>query len=82
MALDRGPLSARGLHPADGRRRCFVVCRKPAVAERLGVETLFFVKRQAIFLIPALGIMLAGSLLSPRMVRRVALLVFASRWCF
>jgi cell division protein FtsW len=48
----------------------------PPVAERLGLETLFFVKRQAIFLIPALGIMLAGSLLSPRMVRRVALLVF------
>lgn len=48
----------------------------PPVAERLGLETLFFVKRQAVFLIPALAIMLAGSLLSPRMVRRVALLVF------
>lgn len=48
----------------------------PPVAERLNLETLHFVKRQAIFLVPALGIMLAGSLLSPRMVRRVALLVF------
>ncbi len=48
----------------------------PPVAERLGVETFFFVKRQALFLIPALAIMLAGSLMTPRMVRRMALLVF------
>lgn len=48
----------------------------PPVAERLNLETLHFVKRQAIFLIPALGIMLAGSLLSPRMLRRISLLVF------
>ena len=48
----------------------------PPVAERIGVETFFFVKRQAIFLIPALGIMLAGSLMTPRMVRRMALAVF------
>ncbi|WP_346914731.1 putative lipid II flippase FtsW [uncultured Roseibium sp.] len=48
----------------------------PPVAERIGVETFFFVKRQALFLGPALGIMLAASLMSPRMVRRAALLIF------
>lgn len=48
----------------------------PPVAERIGLESFYFVKRQALFLIPGLGIMLAGSLLSPRMVRRVALAVF------
>ncbi len=48
----------------------------PPVAERINVETFHFVKRQAMFLFPALVIMLAGSLLSPRMVRRVALAVF------
>ncbi|WP_417686191.1 putative lipid II flippase FtsW [Roseibium sp.] len=48
----------------------------PPVAERLGVETFYFVKRQAMFLLPALAVMLAGSLMSPRLVRRVALLVF------
>lgn len=48
----------------------------PPVAERLNLETYFFVKRQAVFLIPAIGLMLAGSLLSPRMVRRAALVVF------
>ena len=49
----------------------------PPVAERLGLEAFFFVKRQALFLLPALGVMLLGSLLSPRVVRRMALLVFA-----
>ncbi|MEJ8474689.1 FtsW/RodA/SpoVE family cell cycle protein [Roseibium algae] len=48
----------------------------PPVAERIGVETFFFVKRQALFLVPAICIMLAGSLMTPRMVRRMALLVF------
>lgn len=48
----------------------------PPVAERIGVDTFFFVKRQALFLLPALAILLAGSLLSPRQVRRVALAVF------
>lgn len=48
----------------------------PAVAERLGIDTYHFVKRQAFFLVPALGILLATSALSPRMVRRVALGVF------
>lgn len=48
----------------------------PPVAERIGVETFFFVKRQALFLGPALAIMLAASLMTPRMVRRAALLIF------
>ncbi|WP_428642651.1 putative lipid II flippase FtsW [Roseibium sp.] len=48
----------------------------PPVAERIGVETLYFVKRQALLLLPALAIMLSASLMSPRMVRRAALIVF------
>ncbi|MTI45429.1 cell division protein FtsW [Roseibium hamelinense] len=48
----------------------------PPVAERLGVDSFFFVKRQAAFMVPALAIMLAGSLMSPRLVRRFALAVF------
>ena len=48
----------------------------PPVAERIGVETFYFVKRQAMFLIPVLTIMLAGSLMTPRMVRRAALILF------
>ncbi len=48
----------------------------PPVAERIGVEALYFVKRQAFFMIPALAIMLSASLMTPRMVRRAALIVF------
>ncbi|NVK33750.1 MAG: putative lipid II flippase FtsW [Rhodobacteraceae bacterium] len=48
----------------------------PPVAERIGLDTFYFVKRQSLFLIPSLVIMLSGSLMSPRLVRRVALAVF------
>lgn len=48
----------------------------PAVAERLGIDSYHFIKRQAVFLVPALALMLGVSALSPRMVRRVALVVF------
>ncbi|WP_068314857.1 FtsW/RodA/SpoVE family cell cycle protein [Polycladidibacter hongkongensis] len=46
----------------------------PPVAERLGVDPMHFVKRQAFFLGPALAVLLGVSALSPRLVRRVALL--------
>jgi cell division protein FtsW len=48
----------------------------PPVAERLGLPTFHFVNRQVMYLIPAIGVLLATSFLSPRHVRRVALAVF------
>lgn len=54
----------------------FAFAASPPVAERIGVDSLYFVKRQAMFVIPALVIMLAASLMTPRMVRRAALVVF------
>lgn len=48
----------------------------PAVAERIGADEFHFVKRHALFLIPALGILLVCSFLTPRQVRRVSLLIF------
>ncbi len=48
----------------------------PPVAERLGVDSLHFVKRHAMFLVPALGLFLACSLLDPRAVRRAAMVLF------
>ncbi|WP_310619086.1 FtsW/RodA/SpoVE family cell cycle protein [Flexibacterium corallicola] len=49
----------------------------PAVAERIGIEDPYhFVKRQALYLIPSLVILLGVSSMSSRMVRRVALAVF------
>ena len=48
----------------------------PAVAERLGLEPVHFILRQAIFVPPALAIMLLVSMLTPRQVRRLAVVVF------
>ncbi len=49
----------------------------PAVAERLGYGSFHFFDRQVAFLAPALAAMIAASLLTPRQVRRVALIVLA-----
>jgi cell division protein FtsW len=48
----------------------------PPVAARLGLEPFYFVNRHILFLIPTLLLLLATSLLSPRSIRRVALVVF------
>ncbi len=49
----------------------------PAVAERIGLDTFYFAKRQMLFMIPALGAMLAVSFLGPRQVRRLAVIMLA-----
>lgn len=49
----------------------------PAVAERLGLDMYHFVARQLVFLPGGLALMVAVSLLSPRGVRRIALLTTA-----
>jgi cell division protein FtsW len=48
----------------------------PAVAERLNLSTFHFVDRQALMLLPTAILMIATSFLSPRHVRRAALLLF------
>lgn len=48
----------------------------PPVAERLGLPTFHFVNRQGVYLIAAFAIFLATSLLTPRQVRRAALLFY------
>ncbi len=49
----------------------------PPVAERIGVDEYHFIKRHLIFLVPAVGIIIAASMLNPVQVRRVALILFA-----
>ena len=49
----------------------------PAVAERLGLSTFHFVDRQAVMLLPSALVLVMTSFLSPRHVRRAALLLFA-----
>jgi cell division protein FtsW len=48
----------------------------PPVAERLGLSTFHFVHRQFFYLIPAVALMTVTSFLSPRYVRRAALVVY------
>lgn len=48
----------------------------PPVAERLGLSTFHFVNRQAFFLLAALAIFIGVSFMTPRQVRRAALLIF------
>jgi len=48
----------------------------PPVAERLGLPTFHFVNRQVGYLLPALAVMIGTSFLSPRLVRRAALVIF------
>ncbi|TCD15244.1 putative lipid II flippase FtsW [Oricola cellulosilytica] len=46
----------------------------PAVAERIGLDTYHFVERHGLFLVPAIGVMIAVSFLDARQIRRLALI--------
>jgi cell division protein FtsW len=48
----------------------------PPVAARLGVDPFYFVHRHMMYLVPAAAVLLATSFLSPRSIRRIALIVF------
>src|SRR5215218_4513723 len=48
----------------------------PPVAARIGLEPFYFVNRHILFLFPAIGVLLVTSFLSPRAIRRIALVVF------
>jgi cell division protein FtsW len=50
----------------------------PAVAERIGLDSFHFAMRQIIFMVPALGALIAVSFLDPRHVRRLALLMLVA----
>jgi cell division protein FtsW len=48
----------------------------PAVAERLGLNTFFFVHHQIMFMIPAAMVLVSTSFLNPKYTRRAALLLY------
>src|SRR6185312_1481062 len=73
--VDRWTLAALAAIIAFGA--LLTMAATPAVAERLGLDSFYFVKRQLGLLPLALAVMLALSMLSPRDVRRVALVAFA-----
>ncbi len=49
----------------------------PPVAERLGLDSFHFVERHAIFIVPSLMVMIGLSFMSPRQVRRAAIILLA-----
>ncbi len=49
----------------------------PPVAARLGLDPFHFFNRHVVFLIPSIIVMIGVSFLSPRQIRRSALIVFA-----
>ena len=48
----------------------------PPVAARLGLDPFHFVNRHIVYLLPTIAVLLMTSWLSPRYLRRVALVVF------
>jgi cell division protein FtsW len=54
----------------------FSLAASPPVAARMDRDPFYFVNRQVMYLIPAVLILLATSLLSPRQIRRLAVVVF------
>lgn len=72
--IDKPLLVAFGILMTSGL--VFLMAGGPPVAQRLGLDTFHFVNRQALFLVPAVVVMLVVSMLSPRLVRRLALVAY------
>jgi cell division protein FtsW len=72
--VDRWSISA--LLVLVGIGMLLTLAASPAVAERIGTDSFHFVHRQFAFLAPAVIVMLGVSLLSPRQVRRLAVVGF------
>jgi cell division protein FtsW len=72
--VDRWTMAALSLLVTIGA--LLIMAASPAVAERIGTDHFHFVRRQLAFLPPALLVMFAVSLLSPKSVRRLACLGF------
>src|SRR6476661_8842858 len=49
----------------------------PPVATRIGLDPFHFFNRHVMFLLPSFIVLIGGSFLSPRQIRRAALIVFA-----
>jgi cell division protein FtsW len=72
--VDRWTLGAVGMLIGFGY--IMMLAASPAVAERIGSSRDMFILKQVIFLAAAAGVVVAVSLLSPRGIRRVAIIGF------
>jgi cell division protein FtsW len=73
--VDRLTLAAVGALMLGGLVLCLAA--SPPVATRIGLDPFHFVNRQVLFLAPAALVLIATSFLSPREIRKAALIVFA-----
>jgi cell division protein FtsW len=73
--VDHWTLFGFGLLVAIGL--VLTVAASPPVAERIGLDRLHFVRSQAVLMVPAIGMMICMSLLSPRSIRRIGTVAFA-----
>lgn len=69
--VDRGLLAGLGCLMVAGL--VFLMGGGPPVAERIGLPTFYFLNRQAMYLAPTIGLIIAVSFLSVRHIRRFAL---------
>jgi cell division protein FtsW len=72
--VDRLTLAALGALMLGGIILCLAA--SPPVAARIGLDPFHFVNRQVFFLVPAVCVLIVISFLSPRDIRKLALLVF------
>jgi cell division protein FtsW len=72
--VDRLTLAALGALMLGGIVLCLAA--SPPVAMRIGLDPFHFVDRQVLFLVPAAGVLIATSFLSPREIRQMSLIVF------
>ena len=74
--VDRWTLTALFFIAAFGA--VLTMAASPPVAERMGLETFYFARRQFVFLALGFVVMIATSLLAPRGIRRLAMACFAA----
>jgi cell division protein FtsW len=74
FTVDRPLMTAVLLLMAAGA--LFSMAASPPVAARIGLEHFHFFKRQLMFLLPAVAVMVGASLLTTRQARRTSLWVF------
>ncbi|MEQ8195640.1 MAG: putative lipid II flippase FtsW [Rhodospirillales bacterium] len=73
--IDRWNLTA--LIAIAGIGAVMALAASPPVAERIGLDTFYFVRRQFVYLLLGLFIMVGISMLSPRGLRRLAIMCLA-----
>jgi cell division protein FtsW len=73
--IDRFSLAALGAIMLGGI--VLSLAASPPVAARIGLDAFYFVHRHVLYLVPAIAVLVAVSFLSPRQIRRLALIVFA-----